>query len=723
MNGQSRDDKILQLISEETNLPLWKVQATVRLLDEDNTVPFIARYRKEITGELDETQIREIQEKLSYYRNLESRKEEVLRLIEEQGKLTDELREQILSSYKLQQVEDLYRPYRQKRKTRASIAKEKGLEPLLESILKARPGFVIEQEARIYINEEKGVQTAEEAIQGAMDIFAEQIADDPSTREWIRSYTYKNGILICKVKDESKDEKGTYQIYYDYSEKVSKVPPHRILATNRGEKEGVLKIDIETNVERIYEYLARKWIPKGNPNETLLKDTLEDSYKRLLEPSIDREIRNLLTEKAEEQAIKVFAQNLRQLLMQPPLKGKVILGIDPAYRTGCKLAVVDETGKVLDIGVIYPTPPQSKIEEARKKLDEWVQKYNIQLIAIGNGTASRETEQIVADWLRSSNKDIFYLIVNEAGASVYSASPLAKEEFPDLDVSERSAISIARRVNDPLAELVKIDPKSIGVGQYQHDVNQSRLSESLQFVVESVVNQVGVNVNTASRSLLQYVSGINKTIANNIVKYREEKGKFRSRVELLKVPRLGAKTYEQSVGFLRILDGDNPLDQTPIHPESYDGVTRLFRELGLSIDQIGSAECNAVLQKVNIEEMSEIIEVGVPTLHDIIQSLLRPGRDPREDLPKPILLQDVLDIDDLVVGMELQGTVRNIVDFGVFVDIGLKNDGLVHISRVSQSYISHPLEVVSVGEIVKVWVVDIDKSRGRVSLSMIPNVT
>lgn len=715
------EQKILQIIAEETNLSEKRVKETVVLLDEGNTVPFIARYRKEMTGELDETQIRMIQEKLLYYRNLEKRKEEVLRLIDEQGKLTEELQQQIMKSFKLQQVEDLYRPYRQKRKTRASVAKERGLEPLMELILKAGPNFQIEQEALAYINEEKGIHTIEEAIQGAMDIFAEQVADDAGTREWIRSFTLRNALLVCKVKDPSKDEKGTYQIYYEYQERVGKIPPHRILAVNRGEKEEILKVALDAPYERIAEHLHRKWIPKRNPNEDVFVRTLEDSYKRLIEPSIEREIRNQLTEKAEEQAISVFSQNLRQLLLQPPLKGKVILGVDPAYRTGCKLAAIDETGRVLDIAVIYPTPPQKRIEEAKAVLDAWVERHQIELIAIGNGTASRETEQFIADWLRSSKREIFYLIVNEAGASVYSASPLAKEEFPELDVSERSAISIARRVTDPLAELVKIDPKSIGVGQYQHDVAQTRLSESLQFVVESAVNQVGVNVNTASSSLLQYVSGINKTIAQNIVKYREERGKINSRVELNNISRLGAKTYEQAVGFLRIIDGENPLDQTPIHPESYPGVARLLRELGLSPEQIGTQQCVEALRNVNVEQMSENTGLGIPTLQDIIESLLKPGRDPREDLPKPLLLQDILDIDDLVIGMELQGTVRNIVDFGVFVDIGLKNDGLVHISRLSNSFVSHPLEVVSVGEIVKVWVVEVDKARDRVSLSMTQN--
>ncbi len=715
------EQKILQIIAEETNLNEKRVKETVVLLDEGNTVPFIARYRKEITGELDETEIRLIQEKLLYYRNLEKRKEEVLRLIDEQGKLTEELQQQIIGSFKLQQVEDLYRPYRQKRKTRASVAKEKGLEPLMELILEAGPEFQLVETALSYVNEEKGVHTIPEAIQGAMDIYAEVIADDAQTREWIRSYTLRNASLVCKAKDQAKDEKGTYQIYYEYQERVGKIPPHRVLAVNRGEKEEILKVTLDTSFERIAEHLQRKWIPKRNPNEQLFVQTIEDSYKRLIEPSIEREIRNHLTEKAEEQAISVFSQNLRQLLLQPPLKGKVILGVDPAFRTGCKLAAIDETGKVLDIAVIYPTPPQKRVEEAKAVLNAWVERHNIELIAIGNGTASRETEQFIADWLKSSKREIFYLIVNEAGASVYSASPLAKEEFPDLDVSERSAISIARRVTDPLAELVKIDPKSIGVGLYQHDVAQNRLGESLQFVVESAVNQVGVNVNTASSSLLQYVSGINKTTANNIVKYREEKGKINSRIELNKIPRLGAKTYEQAVGFLRIIDGENPLDQTPIHPESYPGVARLLAELGISPIQIGTPLCVEALQNVNLEQMAEKIGLGIPTLQDIIESLLKPGRDPREDLPKPLLLQDILDLDDLSIGMELQGTVRNIVDFGVFVDIGLKNDGLVHISRLSNTFVSHPLEVVSVGEIVKVWVIDVDIARERVSLSMIQN--
>lgn len=713
------EQKLHLLVAAETGIPVEQVRNTVKLLDEENTIPFIARYRKELTGQLDEEQIRTIFEKITYYRNLEKRKEEVIRLIAEQGKLTEELQKQIEESYKLQQVEDLYRPYRQKRKTRASVAKEKGLAPLMEEILEAKQGFQLEAAASRFINEELGVNSAEEAIQGAMDIFAEMVADDAATRDWIRTFTQRHGKLVSALKDQTKDEKGTYQIYYEYQENLQKIPPHRTLAVNRGEKEEVLKVSIETDRSRILEYLAKKWIPKQNPNGELLRLTLEGSYKRLIEPSIEREIRNQLTEKAEEQAISVFSQNLKQLLLQPPLKGKIILGVDPAYRTGCKLAVIDETGKVLDIGVIYPTPPQKKIAEAKDFLNRWAEKYGIELIAIGNGTASRETEQFIAEWLRESQREIYYLIVNEAGASVYSASPLAKEEFPDLDVSERSAISIARRVADPLAELVKIDPKSIGVGQYQHDVTQSKLEESLQFVVESAVNQVGVNVNTASSSLLQYVSGISKSVANNIVKYREENGRFLNRKQLTKVPRMGAKTYEQAIGFLRIVDGENPLDQTPIHPESYPAVDRLLKQLGIEPSQIGTAESMDALKKADIEQLAAQIGIGIPTLRDIIDSLLKPGRDPRDELPKPMLMKDVLELDDLKVGMELQGTVRNIVDFGVFVDIGLKNDGLVHISRLSKSYVSHPLEVVSVGEIVRVWVVDIDKARERVSLSMI----
>lgn len=721
MNENEKEQSIIQHISNETNIPFHQVKNTIHLLDEGNTVPFIARYRKEITGQLDETAIRTIQERINYYRNLEKRKEEVIRLIEEQGKLTDELRKQIEGSFKLQQIEDLYRPYRQKRRTRASIAREKGLEPLAEELLSAKHPFDLEKTTARFVNEEKGVASTEEAISGAMDIIAERVADDAETREWIREFTYRHGKLVSQVKQQELDAEGTYQIYYDYQEDIQKMPPHRILAVNRGEKEEVLKVSIEVDPERIKQYLWRKWVPKGNPFGEVLANTLEDSYKRLIQPSIEREIRNLLTEKAEEQAINVFAQNLRQLLLQPPLKGKTILGIDPAYRTGCKLAVIDETGKVLEIGLIYPTPPHNKVKEAKQCLNLWADRYSIQLIAIGNGTASRETEQFVSEWLNETGRDIFYLIVNEAGASVYSASQLAKEEFPDFDVAERSAVSIARRVADPLAELVKIEPKSIGVGQYQHDVTQSKLEEKLHFVVETVVNQVGVNVNTASASLLQYVSGINKTLANNIVKYREQLGKFSSREEIKKVPRMGAKTYEQSVGFLRILDGAEPLDQTPIHPESYPAVRRLLNSLGLNTNEMGTKNWITALQEVGqkIEETANTIGIGVPTLRDIIESLLKPGRDPREDLPKPLLLKNVLDIDDLTIGMELQGTVRNIVDFGAFVDIGLKNDGLVHISRMSKSYISHPLEVVSVGEIVKVWVVEVDKARQRVSLSMI----
>ncbi|WP_275983521.1 Tex family protein [Paenibacillus hamazuiensis] len=710
-------ERILKQIAAELQLSPGKVKTTVGLLDEGNTIPFIARYRKEMTGELDENQLRDIEERLNYLRNLESRKLEVIRLIDEQGKLTDELRASIEQSVKLQEVEDLYRPYRQKRKTRASVAKEKGLEPLAEWIMSQPRQGNPEAEAAKYVNAEKGVQTAEEAVQGAMDIIAENIADDAKVRAWVRRYTHDHGILHTEAKN--KEQESVYEMYYQYSEPVRKLPPHRILAINRGEREEVLKVSLEVPVEKIHEYIGRQYI-KGN---SVVKDTLlavvEDAYKRLIAPSIEREVRNEMTEKAEEKAIEVFSANLRNLLLQPPVKGKTVLGVDPAYRTGCKVAVVDDTGKMLEVAVTYPTPPNNKVAEAKQKFKQLVEKYNIDTIVIGNGTASRETEQFVADFIgEMKGRRLQYLIVNEAGASVYSASKLAQTEFPDLDVAERSAISIARRLQDPLAELVKIDPKSIGVGQYQHDVSQKRLEESLGAVVESAVNHVGVDVNTASPSLLSYVSGINSTLAKNIVKFREENGKFVSRAQLQKVPRLGAKAFEQCVGFLRIGEGQNPLDNTPIHPESYDVVDKLFKELKLELSGLGSDRLKEMLQNIEPEQIAPKLGVGVPTLRDIIDSLQRPGRDPRDELPKPIFRTDVLQIEDLTPGMELKGTVRNVIDFGAFVDIGIKNDGLVHISQMSDSYVKHPMDVVSVGDTVTVWVLGVDLKKGRVSLTM-----
>ncbi len=710
-------ERIQKQIAVELQLPEGKVRTTVGLLDEGNTIPFIARYRKEMTGELDENQLRDIEERLAYLRNLEARKLEVIRLIDEQGKLTDELKVSIEKSVKLQELEDLYRPYRQKRKTRASVAKEKGLEPLAGWILsQPRQGDLL-VEAGKYVNEEKNVKTADEAIQGAKDIIAEQIADDAKVRAWVRRFTFDQGIVHTEAKDAAAES--VYEMYYSYQEPVRKLPPHRILAINRGEREDVLRVSLEVPSDRIHDYMNKQLI-KG---PSVVRDTLiavvEDAYKRLLAPSVDREVRNEMTEKAEEQAIEVFAENLRNLLLQAPVKGKVVLGVDPAFRTGCKLAVVDDTGKMLEIAVTYPTPPNNKITEAKAKFHKLIEAYSVELIVIGNGTASRETEQFVAELIAEiKNRSLQYLIVNEAGASVYSASKLAQGEFPDLDVAERSAISIARRIQDPLAELVKIEPKAIGVGQYQHDVTQKRLDESLTFVVESAVNHVGVDVNTASPSLLSYVSGINSTLAKNIVKYREDNGKFTNRSQLQKVPRLGAKAYEQCAGFMRISEGKNPLDNTPIHPESYDAVDKLFRELKLELKEVGSQKLKELLQAVEPVELATKLGVGVPTLRDILDSLQRPGRDPRDELPAPIFRTDVLKIEDLTAGMELQGTVRNVIDFGAFVDIGIKNDGLVHISQLSNTFVKHPKDVVSVGDTVTVWVLSVDLKKGRVSLTM-----
>ena len=710
-------ERILKQIASELQIAAGRVKTTVGLLDEGNTIPFIARYRKEMTGELDENQLRDIEERLTYLRNLEDRKLEVVRLIDEQGKLTAELRAAIEQAVKLQEVEDLYRPYRQKRKTRASVAKEKGLEPLALWIQTQPKQGDLLAEAGKYVSEEKGVQTAEEAVQGAMDILAEQIADDAKIRAWVRRHTFEQGILRTEAKDA--EQESVYEMYYSYQEPVRKLPPHRILAINRGEREEVLKVALDVPVERIHEYIAKQVIKGPSIVRDTLTAVIEDAYKRLIASSIEREVRNEMTEKAEEKAIEVFAENLRNLLLQPPVKGKVVLGVDPAYRTGCKLAVVDDTGKMLEIAVTYPTPPNNKIAEAKATFKRLIDAYRVELIVIGNGTASRETEQFVAELIGEiKERKLQYLIVNEAGASVYSASKLAQTEFPDLDVAERSAISIARRLQDPLAELVKIEPKAIGVGQYQHDVTQKRLEESLKFVVESAVNHVGVDVNTASPSLLSYVSGVNSTLAKNIVKYRDDNGKFTSRAQLQKVPRLGAKAFEQCVGFLRIAGGSNPLDNTPIHPESYDVVDKLFRELKLELSQLGSSELKAMLQSLEPEELAPKLGVGVPTLRDILDSLQRPGRDPREELPAPIFRTDVLQIEDLKPGMELQGTVRNVIDFGAFVDIGIKNDGLVHISQLSNSYVKHPMDVVSVGDVVTVWVLNVDLKKGRVGLTM-----
>ncbi|TYO50061.1 RNA-binding transcriptional accessory protein [Bacillus sp. Y3] len=712
-------DFLLKQIATELKLSTKQIGSVIQLLEDGNTVPFIARYRKEQTGSLDEVQIQTISERYTYIQNVTNRKEEVIRLIAEQDKLTDELKQKIEQAHKLQEVEDLYRPFKQKRKTKANVAKAKGLEPLAEYLLKL-PNDEIEKKASAFINEEKEVTTAEEALEGAQHIIAEQLADDPDMRKWIRSETYQKGSLVTSGKDVENDEKNVYEMYYDYQEPIKKIVPHRVLAVNRGEKEGILKAAIEPPAENIRFYLDKQVLKgKQTTARPYIEAAIDDAYKRLIQPSIEREIRKELTEKAEEQAIHIFAENLRKLLLQPPMKGKRVLGVDPAFRTGCKLAVVDDTGKVQHIGVIYPHPPVQKKAEAKQKVKEIVQSSNIEVIAIGNGTASRETEQFIADLIQELDQPVSYLIVNEAGASVYSASALAREEFPDLQVEERSAISIARRLQDPLAELVKIDPKSVGVGQYQHDVSQKQLNSSLTFVVETVVNQVGVNVNTASQALLQYVSGLSKAVAGNIVKRREEIGRFTSRKELKDIPRLGAKTYEQCIGFLRITDGQDPLDRTGIHPESYKETKQFLRMINMTPDDLGTEQLKEKMAEVKLDEAAEQLEIGSITLQDIIDQLTRPERDPRDEVPKPLLKTDVLKLEDLKQGMELQGTVRNVVDFGAFVDIGVKQDGLVHISKLSNRFVKHPLDVVSVGDIVTVWVDSVDQAKGRVALSML----
>ncbi|WP_042342471.1 Tex family protein [Bacillus timonensis] len=712
---------MVKTIAKEIGITTKQVHSVINLLDEGNTVPFIARYRKELTGSLDEVQIKDVQEKWTYLQNLENRKEEVIRLIIEQGKLTDELQADIMKSTKLQQVEDLYRPYKQKRRTKATVAKEKGLEPLAEWLYTFPMNVDVEEYATGFISAEKEVLTVEDAIQGAKDIIAEWISDDATFRQWIRNETFKLGTIETTVKDQEKDEKNVYEMYYEYKEPIHKVVPHRVLAMNRGEKEEILRVTIEAPLDRILTFLQRKIVKKENsPVVSYILETIEDSYKRLIQPSIEREIRKELTEKAEDRAIHIFSENLRNLLLQPPLKGKIVLGVDPAYRTGCKLAVVDETGKVLAIDVIYPHPPVNKKNEAVKKIKSILQEYKVEMVAIGNGTASRETEQFVADVLKEVNQEIFYIIVNEAGASVYSASDIAREEFPDLHVEERSAVSIARRLQDPLAELVKIDPKSVGVGQYQHDVSQKKLNDQLTFVVETVVNKVGVNVNTASPSLLQYVAGLSKAVANNIVKKREEQGKFKDRSELKNIPRLGAKTYEQCIGFLRIVDGDEPLDRTSIHPENYKEVKKLLSKFGLTSNDLGTENLKEAISSIVAEEIAAEMGIGEITIHDITEALVSPERDPRDELAKPLLKKDILKLEDLAKGMELEGTVRNVVDFGAFVDIGVKQDGLVHISKLSKNFVKHPLDVVSVGDVVTVWIDDVDVKKGRVALTMLP---
>jgi len=796
---------IIQKIKEELQVEKWQVEAAVKLIDEGNTIPFISRYRKEVTGSLNDEQLRNLDERLTYLRSLEDKKEQVLKSIEEQGKLTDELKEKILAAQTLVVVEDLYRPYRPKRKTRASIAKEKGLEPLAEYILRQEATEPLLNEAAKYVSEEKEVKTPEEALQGAQDIIAEMISDDADHRLYIRNITVEEGIVTGTAKDEK--AQSVYEMYYNFEEPVKKIAGHRVLALNRGEAEKVLTVKVNAPEERILRYLEKKLITKENEYTTpVICAAVEDSYDRLIAPAIEREIRNDLTEKAEDGAINVFGKNLEQLLLQPPIAGKVVLGWDPAFRTGCKLAVVDATGKVLDTKVIYPTAPQNKVEESKTELKKLIKKYNVDLISVGNGTASRESEQVIVELLKELDRPVQYVIVNEAGASVYSASKLATEEFPNFDVGQRSAASIARRLQDPLAELVKIDPKSIGVGQYQHDMNQKKLSDALSGVVEDSVNKVGVDLNTASASLLEYVSGINKTIAKNIVDYRENNGRFVNRKQLLKVPKLGPKAYEQCAGFLRIPDGKNPLDATSVHPESYEAAEQLMEKLGLTMEDIKEAQKQAAAKKAsgrssaaqadgqkngngtvnapkkreeqkgkavrvhntntamgkalaaamggvtfdnsaqtsakqtapvaknavndakdmsglekrikNKKLLAEELGIGEITLTDILKELEKPGRDPRDDMPKPILRSDVLDMKDLKPGMILKGTVRNVIDFGVFVDIGVHQDGLVHISQITDRYIKHPLEAVSVGDIVDVQVLTVDMAKKRIGLTM-----
>lgn len=717
--GVSQMD-ILKQLKEELGIRLEQVEAAVKLIDEGNTIPFIARYRKEATGSLDDEILRKLHERLTYLRNLEDKKAQVLATIEEQGKLTEELKNQILAATTLVVVEDLYRPYRPKRRTRATIAREKGLEPLANIILLQMTKVSVEEEAASYINEEKEVNTVEEAIAGAMDIIAEGIADEADYRSHIRRVTMLEGAITSIVKDEKIES--VYEMYYNFSESVQKIAGHRVLALNRGEKEKILTVKITEPEEKILRYLEKQIITKDNPYTTeILRKTIEDSYKRLIAPAIEREIRNELTEKAEDGAIKVFGKNLEQLLMQPPIVGQTVLGWDPAFRTGCKLAVVDPTGKVLDTVVVYPTAPQNKVEETKKTVKLLIKKYGITLISVGNGTASRESETIIVDMLKELDSFVQYIIVNEAGASVYSASKLATEEFPNYDVGQRSAASIARRLQDPLAELVKIDPKSIGVGQYQHDMNQKKLSEALNGVVEDCVNKVGVDLNTASASLLEYISGISKVIAKNIVLYREENGRFVNRKQLLKVAKLGPKAYEQCAGFMRIAGGDNPLDSTSVHPETYAAAEGLLKNLGYTSEDLGEGKLSGLGKKVfNKKEMAENLEIGEITLTDIMKELEKPGRDPRDEMPKPILRTDVLDMKDLKEGMILKGTVRNVIDFGAFVDIGVHQDGLVHISQLTnKKFVKHPLDVVSVGDVVDIKVMSVDLGKKRIQLTMI----
>lgn len=705
-----------KIIAGELGFKISQVRGAVELLDGGNTIPFIARYRKEATGELDENALRDIAERLEYLRHLEQRKAEVLRLIDEQGKLTQELSQAVETARTLQEVEDLYRPYKQKRRTRATVAKEKGLEPLATWLLEQHPAANPIAEANKFINLDLGVESGEEALKGAMDIIAEIISDDAAVRKRIRELSTRLGDITAVAKKT--DVRSPYEMYYEFREPIRRIPPHRILALNRGEKEEFLGVKLEVPIEDMIRVLEKAYVKTGPSSEYVLR-AAEDAYKRLIAPSIEREVRGELTGRAQEKAIKVFAENLRQLLLQPPLRGKTVLGIDPGFRSGCKWAVVDETGKLLGVGVIYPHPPQNKRAEAKDSLEKAVREFRVDIIAIGNGTASRETEEVVAE-VQERKLPVEYILVSEAGASVYSASKLAAEEFPDYDLSLRSAVSIARRLQDPLAELVKIEPKAVGVGQYQHDVEPKRLEASLNGVVESCVNAVGVDLNTASASLLQYVAGLKPAVAKNIVAWREQKGKFRNRAELKKIPRLGEQTFVQCAGFVRLPDGDNPLENTPVHPESYALAEKILQKTGFNVQDLKTRpqDIRIALASLEAESLARELEAGVPTVRDILAALQRPGRDPREDLPRPLLRTDVTHLEDLKEGMILEGTVRNVVDFGAFVDIGVKNDGLIHISRMSEKFIKHPMEVISVGDIVKVRVIGIDRERGRVSLAL-----
>lgn len=711
------DSNLIQSIREKYNFTTKQINSVLSLLEDKNTVPFIARYRKEQTGGLDEVEIKQIDDEYQYMVNLQKRKEEVIHNVEEQGLLTADLKSDILKQTKLQRVEDLYRPFKQKKKTRATEAKRKGLEPFAKWLKQSNLDTTIENKAQQFLNEE--VETIEAAVKGAQDIIAELVSDAPKYRTKILKDTFQHGNIITQKKKNAEDEKETFSMYYDYSEPVKKIANHRVLAVNRGEKEKVLSVKLEMDTQGIENFIRKNEITTNHEGNYIIEDAIKDSLKRLIMPSIETEIRGDLTEKAENHAIDVFSENLRNLLLQPPMKGKQILGVDPAFRTGCKLAVINPFGTFVAKGVMYPHPPINKKADAEKIFVKFVKDYDVELIAIGNGTASRETEQFVASMIQEHHLKVQFIIVNEAGASVYSASEVARTEFPDFQVEERSAVSIGRRVQDPLSELVKIDPKSIGVGQYQHDVNQKALEAALTFVVETAVNQVGVDVNTASRSLLQYVSGLSPTIAQNIINYREENGAIKHNKDIAKVKRLGAKTFEQSIGFLRIVDGSEPLDNTSIHPESYRATYQLLNEINMKAEDLGTENLKSALNHLSIEEMAEKLNIGQPTLEDIIKSLIAPNRDPRDEFETPILKSDVLSIEDLSKNMKLSGTVRNVVDFGAFVDIGVKQDGLVHVSKLSKKFVKNPMDIVSVGDIVDVWILDIDDKKGKVSLTMI----